>query len=68
MFIPLDIITVLIELSQVMELKLDAIISVGNKVSIGCSMKCPQSDNKQLMEHPNKNPWPPPTHNVAMEN
>uniref|UniRef100_A0A0E0C4R5 Uncharacterized protein n=1 Tax=Oryza meridionalis TaxID=40149 RepID=A0A0E0C4R5_9ORYZ len=55
MFSPLEIITVLIELSHVMELKLDVFISVGNKVSIGC----PQSD-KQLVEHPYRNPWPPP--------
>uniref|UniRef100_I1Q5Y0 Uncharacterized protein n=1 Tax=Oryza glaberrima TaxID=4538 RepID=I1Q5Y0_ORYGL len=29
------------------------------KVPMKCSMKCTESDNKPLMEHPKRNPWPP---------
>lgn len=57
---PLGIITVLMEPSPVMGLKLDAIISVENEVPDGCSMKCHEDGQKALMENPKRNPWPPP--------
>ncbi|KAF0897505.1 hypothetical protein E2562_038095 [Oryza meyeriana var. granulata] len=52
---PLEFIKAWMEPSPVMALKLDAIISFENKVPIKCSMKCPKSDNKPLMEHPKRN-------------
>ncbi|KAF0932349.1 hypothetical protein E2562_010295 [Oryza meyeriana var. granulata] len=64
----LEFIKAWMEPSLVMGLKLDVVISLKNKVPIKCSMKCPESDNKPLMEHPKRNPWPPSTHNDAMAN
>ena len=57
---PLGIITVLMEPSPIMGLKLDAIINVENEVPDGCSMKCHEDGQKALMENPKRNPWPPP--------
>uniref|UniRef100_A0A0E0LH44 Uncharacterized protein n=1 Tax=Oryza punctata TaxID=4537 RepID=A0A0E0LH44_ORYPU len=29
-----------------------------------CLLKCPNGDKRELMEHPKRNPWPPPTHTM----
>uniref|UniRef100_A0A0E0NIZ3 Uncharacterized protein n=1 Tax=Oryza rufipogon TaxID=4529 RepID=A0A0E0NIZ3_ORYRU len=35
---------------------------------VRCLLKCPNDDKEPLMEHPKRNPWPPPTHNYALGN
>uniref|UniRef100_A0A0E0FFU7 Uncharacterized protein n=1 Tax=Oryza nivara TaxID=4536 RepID=A0A0E0FFU7_ORYNI len=56
---PVEFTTSLVEPSPPTGLKLGAAICVGDQVPMKCSMKCTESDNKPLMEHPKRNPWPP---------
>ncbi|EEC66912.1 hypothetical protein OsI_33506 [Oryza sativa Indica Group] len=56
---PMEFMTSLVEPSPPTGLKLGDAICVGDQVPMKCSMKCTESDNKPLMEHPKRNPLPP---------
>uniref|UniRef100_A0A0E0JZ39 Uncharacterized protein n=1 Tax=Oryza punctata TaxID=4537 RepID=A0A0E0JZ39_ORYPU len=40
-----------------------AMVDPKQDTNMPCLLKCPDGGKRELMEHPKRNPWPPPTHN-----